>query len=173
MPPPPPLRVALHHHLEVVPPVRGCPAFPVCEAIVRSDEGVGAQLLRSSRPASGAWCRSGLGWLCDERVWAGRVRDPYPPLVWVVVVEPPDRHVDEVIWGTLSQAEEHLELPHTDVGSSMSKEERREAPVGADTLEMWPEGVHQVIRSRSVVDIVCRPYFLQVEGVARVQRPWG
>ena len=90
----------------------------------------------------------------DERVCPGEMRDPYPPLLRLVVVEPPDPHVDEVLRGTLSQGEERLELPHADVGSSMWEEGRREAPVGADVVEMSPEGVYQVVRWRSVVDVV-------------------
>ena len=30
----------------------------------------------------------------DERVCPGEVRDPYPPVVWQVAVEPPDPGVD-------------------------------------------------------------------------------
>ena len=152
------LCVALHHRPEVVPPLPGCPAFPVREAIVRWDvEGIGAQLWCGARPASGACCRSGLSWWGDERVCPGKEWDPYPPLVRLVVVEPPAPHVDEVVRGTLSRGEERLELPHTDVGRSMWEEGRREAPVGADTLEMRSEGVYQVYTMRSGVDVVCPP----------------
>ena len=73
------------------------------------------------------------------------MRDPYSPLVQVVVVEPPDPHVDEVIQGTLSQGGERLELPHTNVGSPMWEEGRREALVAADGLEMRSNGVYQVV----------------------------
>ena len=94
---PHPLGVALHHRLEVVPPSPARPAFPPCEAIVRWDvDGVGALLRRGSRPASGVWCRLGLGRRGEERVCPGEVRNPYPPLVRLVVVEPPSPHFDEV-----------------------------------------------------------------------------
>ena len=147
------LRALLHHQPGVVPPLWGCPAFPVREAIVRGDvEGVGAHLRRGSRLASGAWCRPRLGWRGDERVCPGEVRDPYPPLVRLVVVEPPDPHVDEFVLGTLSLAEERLKLPHADVGSFMWVEGRCGAPVGADIVEVRPEGVYQVVRGRAVVD---------------------
>ena len=85
----------------------------------------------------------------------GEVRDPYPPLVRLVVVEPSDPHVNEVVRGALSRHEERLELPHTVVGSSMWEGGCREAPVGADALKMRLEGVYQVVRGRSVVDVVC------------------
>ena len=52
----------------------------------------------------------------------GEVRDQCQPLVWLVVVEAPYPHVDEVVQGTLSRGEEGLELPHADVGSSMWEE---------------------------------------------------
>ena len=70
----------------------------------------------------------------------GEVRDPYPPLVCLVVVEPPDPQVDEVIWGTLSWGEAHLEWLYADFVSSMWGEGRRKAPVGADVIEVRPEG---------------------------------
>ena len=47
----------------------------------------------------------------------GEVLDRYPPPVWLVVIEAPDTHVDEVVRGTLSQGEE---LPSTDVGSPVT-----------------------------------------------------
>ena len=75
----------------------------------------------------------------------GEVRDPYPPLVRLVVVEPPGPYVDEVVRGTLSQGEERLELPHTDVGSPMWEEGCREASIAADALEMRSEGVYKVV----------------------------
>ena len=133
------LRSSLHHHPEVVRTLRGCPVFQVREAIIWWDvERVGAQLRRGSRPGPGAWCRPGLGWWGDQRVCPGQVQDPYPPLVQLLGVEPPDPHV----WGTLSRAEERLELPHADAGSSKSEEGRREAPVGADVVELRPEGFY-------------------------------
>ena len=96
------LLVSLHHGPGVLPPLQGRPAFPIREAIVQLDvEGVGAQLRRGSRPASGAWCRPKLGRWGDDRVCAGKVRDPYPPLVRLAVVERLDQHVDEVIWGSV------------------------------------------------------------------------
>ena len=85
------------------------------------------------------------------------MRDQYALLLWLVVVEPPDPHVHEVIRGTLSRGEERLELRGADVGSSMWEEGRREAPVRADFVELRPEGVCQVARGRSVVDVVCPP----------------
>ena len=97
------LRIALCHFPEVLPPLLGRPAFPVCQARVRWNiEGVGAQLRRGSRPASRVGCTSGLGQRGDESLCPGEVRDPYPPLVRLLVFEPPDPHVDEVVRGTLS-----------------------------------------------------------------------
>ena len=63
------LHVGIHHRPKVVPPLPGCPAFPVHEAIVQRDvEGVGAELRRCSCPASRFWCRLGFGCRGDERV---------------------------------------------------------------------------------------------------------
>ena len=76
----------------------------------------------------------------------------------LVVVEPPDPQVNEVVQGTLSRADERLEWPHADVGSSILGEGRREASVGADVVEMCMKGVYHVARGRSVVDVVCPPW---------------
>ena len=103
------------------------------------------QLRRGTRPASLVWCRPGFCRPGDERVCPGEVRNPYPLLVRLVIDEPPDPHVDEVVQGTLSQGEERLEFSHTDVCSRMSEEGSREAPVAADILEMRSEGVYQVV----------------------------
>ena len=63
------LRVALCHCLMVVAPLPGCPAFEVCEALVWRDvEGVGAQLRRGLRLASGVRRRSGFVRRRDEHV---------------------------------------------------------------------------------------------------------
>ena len=97
------LSVAVHHHLEVVPPLPGCPSFPVREALVRWDvEGIGAQLRRGSRLASRVGCRSGLGRQGNELVCPGEVLELYLPPIRLPVVEPPDPHVNEVVQGTLS-----------------------------------------------------------------------
>ena len=161
------LRVSLHHSPEVVIPLRGCPAFPVRKDPVRWDvEGVGLQLRLGSRLTSGAWCKPGLGRWGDVRVCPGEVRDPYLPRILLVVVEPPDQPVDEDVRGMLSQDEQHLEWPHADVGSSMWEEGRNKAPVGADVVELRPEHVYQVVRGRSVVDVVCPLQFPQAKGVS-------
>ena len=100
------LRVSLHHGPEVLPPLPCYFAFPVRGAIVRWDvDCLGAQLRRGSRPACGAWCRSGLGRWGNECVCRGEVRDPYPLLVRLLVVEPPDPHLDEVVrsWSCRTQ----------------------------------------------------------------------
>ena len=77
--------------------------------------------------------------------------DPYSPLIWMVVVKPPDPHVDEVVWGTSSRGKQRLELPHTDIGSCMPEEGRCEQPV----VEVRPEGAYQVVPERAVVAVVC------------------
>ena len=64
-------------------------------------------------------------------------------------------------------------MPHTDVGSSVWAEGRRELPVAADALEMHSEGVYQVWCGRSVVDVVYPSQFLQVEVVPRVRWSGG
>ena len=163
------LCVALRHRPDILPPLPGRPAFPIRKAPVRWDvEGVGVQLRCGSRPACGGGCRSGLGRRDNKRVCRGEVRDPYPPPVWLVVVETPDPHVNEVVQGTLSQGEERLELPHTHVGSPVWAERPRKAPVAANALKMHWEGVYHVWSGRSVVDVVCPSQFLHVEGVPRV-----
>ena len=83
----------------------------------------------------------------------GQGAGPISPLVWLVVIEPPHPHVVEVARSTFSRGEECLQLPHIDVGSSRWEEARREAPVGADALEMRPEGIYKVVQGCSVVDL--------------------
>ena len=99
-------------------------------------EGIGAQLRCGSFSTPGVWCRSEFGRRGDERACPGKVWDPYPLPVRLVVVEPPDPHVDEVVWGALPGGEECLELPHADVGSSMWEEGHSKVPVGVDALEL-------------------------------------
>ena len=82
---------------------------------------------------------------------------PYPPLVLLVVVEPPHSDVDEIIWGALPGAEECLELPQADVGSSKWEEGDSEAPVGVDALKVPWEGAYHVVRRCAVIDVVCPP----------------
>ena len=124
----------------------GSCVFPLREAIVRwGVEGVGIQLRRGSCLAPGARCGWGFGRRGDKCVCPGEVRDPYLPLVWLVVVEPPDSSDEDVIWGTSSWGEEHLELPYQDVGRSLWEEGCREAPVGADVVELRSEDSYQVV----------------------------
>ena len=75
----------------------------------------------------------------------GEVRDPYLPLLWLVAVEAPDPHVNEVVRGALSGVEERLELPYADVGSYMREEGHSKAPVGSDALQVPPEDAYQVV----------------------------
>ena len=90
--------------------------------------------------------------MCPGNLW-----DPYQPLIWLVVVEPPDPHVDEVVSGALPGAELCLELPYADVGSSMCEEGHSKAPVGVDALEVPPEGAYQVVPGGAVIDVVRLP----------------
>ena len=66
-------------------------------------------------------------------------------------------------------------MPHTDVGSPVWEEGRRESPVAAEALEMYSEGIYQVCPGRSVVDVVFPSQFLQAEVVPRVwwSGGWG
>ena len=69
----------------------------------------------------------------------------------------PVGHVNEVGWGTLSWGEERLKLRYADVCSSMWEESRSKALVGADVVEVCPEGAYQVVRRRAVVDVISPP----------------
>ena len=73
---------------------------------------------------------------------SGEVRDPYLFPIWVLVVEPPDPHVDEVV---------RVRCPRVRSASSCRRrmlvvwgESRQKAPVAADALEMLPDGVYHV-----------------------------
>ena len=81
--------------------------------------------------------------------------DPYALPVWLVVVELPDPHVDEVVWGALPGGEELLELSDADVGTLPRQEGHSNALVGRNALEVRPEGAYQVVRGRAVIDVVC------------------
>ena len=81
-------------------------------------------------------------------------RDAAPTLVPLVVVEPPDPHVDEAVSGAFSGAEERFELPHADVGSTMRQRGKSEAPVELEVLELRPDGVYLVMWGRAAIDIV-------------------
>ena len=140
------LRVSLDTPPKVVPPVWGCPAFAVRETVVRWDvEGVCVRLWQGRHPASGARCSSGFGRWGDERWCPGEERDPHPPMVWLVVVEPPDPQVHVVLCAALFWGEECLELQYADVSSSMWEQGRHEALVTAEIAEVRLEGTYQVV----------------------------
>ena len=77
--------ISLHHVPEVAPPVKGCPPFPVRQAIVLWDvEGVSPRLWGGPFPAPGAWRGPGLCRQCNEPVPPAQVRDPHAFMVRLV-----------------------------------------------------------------------------------------
>ena len=165
--------VLFHEVPEVGPPVGGCPAFPVRQAIVRSEvERVGPQLWGGPFPASGAWHGPGLRRWRNERVCTGQVRDPHASLVWLVEVEPPDPRVNSVVRDLHPGTDKCVELPYGDVsGCGVRQWDHGKEPVRVDVLEVSPEGCHLPAWGCVGVDVVDCPQFRFVKEV-RVPPLW-
>ena len=71
-------------------------------------------------------------------------------------VEPPNPHVDELVWYPFPRVEERLELSYIDRDCSLRWRDCGNESVGLDVLEVLLKGANEAIR-RVVLDNIIDP----------------
>ena len=101
--------------------------------------------------------QSGFGRRGDDPVCAREMWDPYPLLVSLVVVEPTDPHIYEVVSGALPAGEQCLGARTQMLVAQCRKRATAKGGFWVEALEVPPEGAYQVMGGHAVIDVLCPP----------------
>ena len=108
--------------------------------------------------------------MCPGELWY-----PHPVRGWLMKVEPPNPHFDEVVRYAFPGVEECLDLLHIDGGGPLWQRDRGYKPVGVEALEVLLKVAHQAVCRGVLDDIIDSLPLRRGEGavVPRLRRSWG